>query len=93
MSRNWGENDLQFPGLAALFIILHPENSYRDRPVHFIEKNEAVLAVAKASEDSRLAGLLVSQAPPAKKRSQPGRRSGKRGRIQVEGSARESRPD
>lgn len=49
-----------FPGWAGVFVLLHPENAIRGRPVRFVERDPAVLAVA--ARGRRLAGLLV---PPA----------------------------
>jgi hypothetical protein len=52
-----------FPGLAGLFIILHPENSYNGRPVRFIEEDETNFALVTDEEGSRISELLVSTPP------------------------------
>ncbi|MBX3026815.1 hypothetical protein KF840_18055 [bacterium] len=49
-----------FPGWAGLFVIYHPDNTVRGRPVYFIEPS---WQVRETMRGRRTAGLLVSQTP------------------------------
>lgn len=51
-----------FPGWAGLFVIHHPDNMVRGRPVYFIEPD---WKVRETMRGRRTAGLLVSQNPLA----------------------------
>jgi hypothetical protein len=53
--------DIDFPGLAAIFLITHDDDQQDGRTVRFVERNPAVLARYGRRPGSRLARLL---APP-----------------------------
>jgi len=57
-----GMDSPEFPGLAAFFCILFPDDVVDGRPIRFVESNPAVRAGAAGRP--RMAELLVSTAPP-----------------------------
>jgi hypothetical protein len=58
--------DVDFPGLAAIFLITHDDDQLDGRTVRFIERDPAIVAHYANSPQSRLGQLLVP--PGAAKR-------------------------
>jgi hypothetical protein len=52
--------DIDFPGLAAIFLITHDDDQQDGRTVRFLERDPAVLAHYRLRPESRLARLLAS---------------------------------
>jgi hypothetical protein len=52
--------DTDFPGLAAYFIIIFPDNELRGRHVYFVEQDHAVVEWARKREWSRASKLLIT---------------------------------
>jgi hypothetical protein len=74
---------LQDPGLAGLFIIVHPENSYRGRSVRFVEPDERIRRLARSQVGSRISELFLSPKESQKNRRverQKARRAKRTGR-------------
>jgi hypothetical protein len=57
-----GMDSPEFPGLAAFFCILFPDNVVDGRQMRFVEANPAVRAAAEGRP--RVSALLVAAAPP-----------------------------
>jgi hypothetical protein len=53
-------HEVEFPGLAGLFVLAYPSNVVDERRVHFIERHPVVLDMSRdPASNHRLAGLLV----------------------------------
>ena len=50
----------EFPGLAAFYIVTHPEDDFDGRPIRFYTHDETLLESTRAEAGSRIAKLLVS---------------------------------
>lgn len=58
----WESRSDRFPGLAAVFVILYPDDVVEGRRVYFVEKDPERLATLQRRYDSRIARLVVSPA-------------------------------
>lgn len=54
----WGYTPQHFPGLAALFIISYPDNSFEGKRVIFLDDSEELVQSAQAQHGTRIAELL-----------------------------------
>jgi hypothetical protein len=52
--------DIDFPGLAAIFLITHADDQQDGRTVRFLERDPAILAHYRLRPESRLARLLAA---------------------------------
>ena len=52
--------NIDFPGLAAIFLITHDDDQLDGRTVRFVERDPAVLAHYRLRPESRLARLLAA---------------------------------
>jgi hypothetical protein len=62
----WGYTPVEFPGLAALFVLSYPSNVVDGRRVVFLEPSKDIVDMTKAHKGSRIAELLVYQPTPSK---------------------------
>jgi hypothetical protein len=56
----WEKNPAGFPGLAASFVILYPEDVVAGRRVYFVESDSTRLQAMRQRDGSRLSGLILS---------------------------------
>lgn len=62
----WGYTPEHFPGLAGLFVISYPDNSFDGKAVYFLEESKELVEMAQAQEGTRIAELLIHR-PQQKK--------------------------
>jgi hypothetical protein len=56
----WRNDPARFPGLAASFVILYPEDVVDGRRVYFVEPDSTRLEAMRQRDGSRLSGLILS---------------------------------
>jgi hypothetical protein len=56
----WKKDPASFPGLAASFVILYPEDVVDGRPVYFVERDSTRLQAMRQRNGSRISGLILS---------------------------------
>jgi hypothetical protein len=56
----WKKDPASFPGLAASFVILYPEDVVDGSPVYFVERDPTRLQAMRQRDGSRLSGLILS---------------------------------
>jgi hypothetical protein len=63
---------MEFPGLAGLFVLIHPTNGVRDRHVRFLERRLGVFIKSRDPRSNhRLADLLVDNEAVAQAPAKP----------------------
>jgi hypothetical protein len=56
----WKNDPARFPGLAASFVILYPEDVVAGRRVYFVERDSTRLQAMRQRDGSRISGLILS---------------------------------